>query len=133
MTPENGSRYEEITITSPNQLVPPIPLDDLVKSWESYLQTEMAGTTRSAYLKGLRIFRAWLEIENLTLASVRPSDIRRWREMLRQEYAVQTVNLWLSAIRRFYAFLVEEYDAFEALEMEDSVDGNIEDQRCDGC
>jgi integrase/recombinase XerD len=111
MTSRNNSRHEEITVHHPTQLVPEITLSALIDSWDSYLKTELAITTRLAYLKGLRLFRAWLENENLNLASVRPSDIRRWREMLRQEYAVQTVNLWLSAIRRFYAFLVEEYDA----------------------
>ncbi len=71
----------------------------------------MADATRIAYLKGMRLFREWLSDAGLTLATVRPSDIRRWREGMRRVYAVQTVNLWLSAIRRFYAFLIEEYDA----------------------
>lgn len=85
--------------------------EDLVRSWGEYLAVEYSETTRAAYFKGLRLFREWLETEDLNVALARPTDVRAWREHLRTEYAVQTVNLWLSAVRQFYAFLVEEHNA----------------------
>ena len=96
---------------SSGEIVPRISHEGLVESWGEYLAAEHAETTRTAYLKGLRLFREWLESESLNLARVTPRDVRTWREHLKERYAAQTVNLWLSAVRRFYAFLVEEYSA----------------------
>lgn len=101
----------DIHVTKSAEIVPELELEELVKSWDEYLAAEHAETTQSAYLKALRLFRSWLEAENLDLARARPRDIRTWREHLRTDYSVQTVNLWLSAVRRFYAFLVEEHNA----------------------
>lgn len=108
---QRHSRHVENELAALQHLVPKTSLDELIDSWDTYLRNEMAETTRFAYLKGIRLFREWIIDTGLTLATVRPSDVRGWREQLRKIYAVQTVNLWLSAIRRFYAFLIEEYDA----------------------
>lgn len=108
---QNNSRYREITPTDTTELATQLPLDELISSWSNYLKMETSASTRAAYLKALRIFTEWLDGGGLTIATVRPSHIRQWREQFSKIYAVQTVNLWLSAIRRFYAFLIEEYDA----------------------
>lgn len=100
-----------IRTTVSAELVPRVSLDELVSAWSEYLAVDRAETTRAAYLKGLRLFREWLQAAGLDLARVRPADVRTWREHLKETYAAQTVNLWLSAVRRFYAFLVEEYNA----------------------
>jgi site-specific recombinase XerD len=105
------SQYREITPYGTSELVSQTPLEDLISSWDEYLRTEMSASTRSAYLKGMRVFTEWLIGGGLTIATVRPSHIRKWRKQFSKIYAVQTVNLWLSAVRRFYAFLIEEFDA----------------------
>jgi integrase len=56
----------------------------------------------------LGIFRAWLQERGSDLNRATPPDVREWRDELREHYAVQTVNLRLSAVRRFYAWLIEE-------------------------
>jgi len=86
-------------------------LDELVAEWAEYLILEHSQTTSAAYLKGFRLFTEWLSDEGLPFAQVRPSDFRQWREHMRESYAAQTVNLWLSAVRRFYTFLIEEFNA----------------------
>jgi site-specific recombinase XerD len=111
MSSQRYSRHREIISTGTPELITQTPLDELISSWDTYLQTEMSPSTRSAYLKGMRVFSEWLQGGGLTIASARPSHIRNWREQFSKIYAVQTVNLWLSAIRRFYAFLIEEFDA----------------------
>ena len=93
------------------EIIPQKSLDDLVAAWTEYLELEYSKTTSEAYLKGFRLFNSWLADEGMTVAQVRPSDIRRWREYMHESYAAQTVNLWLSAVRRFFAFLIEEFNA----------------------
>lgn len=83
-------------------------LDELAEAWRGHLATEYAEPTREAYLKGLRVFREWLDDQGLTYATVRPPNVRAWREQLVSDYAIGTANLWLSAVRRFYAWLIEE-------------------------
>ncbi len=90
------------------ELLPQQRLEELYERWVSYLKSEHAETTRAAYEKGLELFRAWLQERGLELSQVTPPDVRAWRDELRARYAVQTVNLRLSAIRRFYAWLIEE-------------------------
>jgi site-specific recombinase XerD len=81
---------------------------ELLDRWESYLKSEHAETTQAAYSKGLGLFRVWLQERGSDLQNVTPPDVREWRDELRESYAVQTVNLRLSAVRRFYAWLIEE-------------------------
>lgn len=100
-----------ITIEKLAPVAGTLDLDDLVEAWGAYLKLEYAEPTRTSYLKGLRVYREWLREQSLTLATAKPSNVRTWREHLRESYAIGTVNLWLTAVRRFYAFLVEEYDA----------------------
>ena len=83
-------------------------LEELPARWDAYLKSEHAETTQAAYAKGLRLFREWLQERGLELSQATPSDVRDWRDELREGYAVQTVNLRLSAVRRFYAWLIEE-------------------------
>jgi integrase len=111
MEKKSLSDYWELTPALTSKLIPQLPLDELISMWDTFLQTERSASTRSAYLKGMRVFIRWLIGGGLTIATVRPSHIRNWREQFTKIYAVQTVNLWLSAVRRFYAFLIEEYDA----------------------
>ena len=95
------------TITS-GEIMWDIQLEELLASWYAYLKSEHAEPARAAYGKGLRLFRGWLQERGSDLQQAKPGDVRDWRDELREGYAVQTVNLWLSAVRRFYAWLIEE-------------------------
>ena len=98
----------DLQTTVSAEFLPQNQLDELYGRWESYLKSEHAETTQAAYEKGLELFRAWLQERGLKLSQVTPPDVRAWRDELRENYAVQTVNLRLSAVRRFYAWLIEE-------------------------
>lgn len=105
------SQMNTLQTIEKGEIIPQKSLDDLVAAWTEYLELEYSKTTCVAYLKGFRLFNSWLTDEGMIVAQVRPSDIRRWREHMRGSYAAQTVNLWLSAVRRFFAFLIEEFNA----------------------
>lgn len=82
--------------------------EELRRAFELALQVEgVADLTVRAYLTGFDQFADWIEEEGLTWPMVSPLDIARWREHLGEEYAPQTVNLRLTAVRRFYGFLAE--------------------------
>jgi integrase/recombinase XerD len=87
-------------------LGPDLPM--LQVAWAEYLLSEHAKTTRAAYIKGVKVFVDWMNDQGLSLADITPVIIRDWRDGLKTSYALQTVNLWLTALRRFYAFLIEE-------------------------
>ena len=98
----------DLQATTSDTLLPQMRLEELLDRWDAYLKSEHAATTQAAYAKGLRLFRAWLQDRGLELSQATPPDVRAWRDELRERYAVQTVNLRLSAVRRFYAWLIEE-------------------------
>ena len=79
----------------------------LVDEW---LEHERAGNGASentliAYRRGLDVFAGWLRDQD-GAGLVTPAHVVAFRDNLRERYAVQTVNLRLTAVRRFYAFLV---------------------------
>ncbi len=98
----------DLQATTSAEFLPQIQLEELLGRWDAYLKSEHAKTTQAAYGKGLRLFREWLQERGLELSQATPPDVRAWRDELREGYAVQTVNLRLSAVRRFYAWLIEE-------------------------
>ena len=98
----------DLQATKSDALLPQMQLEELLARWDAYLRSEHAEPTQAAYEKGLQIFRAWLQERGSGLQNVTPVDVREWRDELREGYAVQTVNLRLSAVRRFYAWLIEE-------------------------
>ncbi len=98
----------DLQATKSDALLPQMQLEELLARWDAYLKSEHAEPTQAAYSKGLRLFREWLQERGSGLQQVKPGDVRDWRDELRDGYAVQTVNLWLSAVRRFYAWLIEE-------------------------
>jgi len=98
----------DLQTTMSAEFLPQKRLEELLERWESYLKSDHAETTQAAYSKGLGLFRAWLHERRSDLQNVTPVDVREWRDEMRESYAVQTVNLRLSAVRRFYAWLIEE-------------------------
>lgn len=103
-----GYLMAEIEAIDPQEIAPQPDPGPLRHAWEERLSSEYADNTRAAYLKGLDLFLEWLRQEGINLASAGPSDISRWRDELQERYAAQTVNLRLSAIRRFYGWLIEQ-------------------------
>jgi len=82
--------------------------DRLVAEWDEYLRAEKSETTRTAYMEGLCRFLRWCDAKGLDLAGVGPAHVRQWRDSLKGDYSVGTVNLRLSAVRVFFRWLVEQ-------------------------
>ncbi len=82
-------------------------IERMIADWESFLLSDFGDGTRNAYTYGLGKFTGWLDTEGLDFSQVAPVDIRHWRDTLKKDYSAQSVNLWLTAVRRFYAWLIE--------------------------
>ena len=83
-------------------------LGALVAEWLTYERTfnQVTDATAATYGKGLQAFGAWLQESNAAPGTVTASTVAAFRDHLAAAYAVQTVNVRLTAVRRFYAFLV---------------------------
>jgi len=82
-------------------------IERMISEWESFLQSEFGDGTRNAYTYGLGKFTGWLDTKGLDFIQAAPVDIRNWRDVLKEDYSAQSVNLWLTAVRRFYAWMIE--------------------------
>jgi integrase/recombinase XerD len=77
----------------------------LLDNWLDYERIRgQSVKSREAYRRGFGRFANWLQAEGITAPTAR--DIARFRDALRERYAVQTVNLALTAVRSFYKYLV---------------------------
>ena len=79
----------------------------LVDEWLAYERGNgsTAGTVQT-YSRHLLRFLDWMVAEGLAGGLPRPSDIQDFKLDLAEDYAPQTVNLALSAVRSFFRYLV---------------------------
>jgi site-specific recombinase XerD len=78
---------------------------DLVQEWLEHERLRgQSPKTLQAYERGLDVYLSWLQ--ETGISDPTPRDVRQFKDDLLQEYAPQTVNLRLSAVRSFYRFLV---------------------------
>jgi len=78
---------------------------DFIDQWLDHEAARgQAKTTLETYRRGFDRFIDWLGIEGITAPTVR--DISRFKGALADRYAVQSVNVTLSAVRSFYRYLV---------------------------
>ena len=96
-------------------VVPPTDSDitlrsaELVGRWIQHLRSEYGASTASTYAAGLRKFQSWLSDNGLSLAAVAPTDVRAFRDAMKDAgMQPKTVSTWLTAVRRFFAWLIEE-------------------------
>ena len=86
----------------------------LLDEWDQYLLSKYSRETVKAYNKALHKFQAWLsggkfrDLQPRGLSEVTPAEVQEWREHLLGSYSTSTVNLWLTGVRRFYAWLIEK-------------------------
>ncbi len=89
--------------------------DEIVAEWLRYEaeENDASSNTVATYRKGLSVFTAWCRDNGLALAMVTPVDVAGFKTWLKNTewaddtyYSVQTVNLRLTAVRRFYAWAV---------------------------
>jgi len=84
-----------------------VATESIIAEWLEYERQEGASAnTLSAYRKGIGVFVAWLQAEDVGADLVMPQTIRQFKADLAETYSAQTVNLRLSAVRSFYRFCV---------------------------
>ena len=69
---------------------------------------EKSETTKITYKRGVEKLIEWLEENPRTVDA---ASIKAWRDVLREQYAPVTVNTWLSAVRSFFGWLLENNHA----------------------
>jgi site-specific recombinase XerD len=98
----------ELAVIQSGELTPTIDLEELLKAWGERLASDYATDTRKTYVNGFKTFKTYLEAEGLTLANVTPVTMRTWRDELKETYSTATVAMRITAVRRFYKWLIEE-------------------------
>ena len=85
-----------------------LAIPDLIAEWLNYEAARGSSqATLTAYKKSIEVFRDWVLANGLQDPGViKPSDIRRYKKDLAEQYAPQTVNLRLTGARSFFRFLV---------------------------
>jgi site-specific recombinase XerD len=85
----------------------PIQTVDLIEAWIDHerLRGQTDGTL-AAYRRAFTQFTEWVKERGIRQPEAR--DIAKYKSELAQDYAVQTVNLNLCAIRSFYRYLVNQ-------------------------
>lgn len=95
-----GQRVEElITINS-------ISADDTINKFLTCIDT--ADTTKEAYKKGLKKFFTYLADNNIK--NITQSDIVNYKNYLIKHNEAPTINLCITALKRFYKFLASHYN-----------------------
>jgi site-specific recombinase XerD len=95
-----------------------IATQDFVNRWLEYEALRgQSERTIETYKRGFNRFGRWLIDQGIT--APKAADLARFRGDLSGRYAVQTVNLTLSAVRSFYRYLVTagaiDYSPFEGV------------------
>ena len=85
-----------------------LAVPDLIAEWLQYEASRGASdTTLTAYKKSIEVFRDWVLANGLQDPGiVKPSDMRRYKNALAEQYAPQTINLRLTGARSFFRWLV---------------------------
>lgn len=84
-----------------------IDVTSLIDGWLAHAAAadDLAPATVRAYRKGMEHFTDWIQ-ETGNHGTVTPTVVLDWKRALAEEYAPQTVNLRLSAVRSFYRWAV---------------------------
>lgn len=81
---------------------------DLFELWKEH--TDVRGGTLKTYIKSLKHFKSWIADNNIIAPKYR--DIKNYREQMEQNgISTATINLRLSAVKNFFAFL-EDYEIY---------------------
>ena len=70
-------------------------------------ERRLSPNTIAAYGSALKRYAQFLEVRNVSLEKAQRADIRAFIAK-ESQYSPRTINQWLSAIKEFYSFLVEE-------------------------
>lgn len=91
---------------------------DFIARWLQYERGRgQSERTLETYQRGFERFTRWLASEGITAPQAR--DLAQFRSDLAERYAVQSVNVTLSAVRSLYRYLVQagaiDYSPFEGV------------------
>lgn len=79
-------------------------LEEAIEAWIQYMRVDgLSPATLKTYRRGLEMFVSWIAESGKTPTT---SSLRRFRFEMAESYAAQSVNVWLSAVRSFFSFLV---------------------------
>lgn len=77
---------------------------DFVKEKENFITyLDVSSLTLRSYYNGIKAFLEYLDKENVKNPT--RNDFRRFRDTLKQNTSINTTNSYLSAVRRFFAYL----------------------------
>lgn len=82
-----------------------LKISELIPSFLS--DCDMKKLSTSTYNRVLLLFVKWLYVNRLTITSIGRSHIIAWKKSLEESHKPRTVNLYLSVIKRFYAWMNE--------------------------
>lgn len=76
----------------------------LVEKWRSFLQ--VSASTLKAYLKGIKRLQEYMTANQIITPA--RADLVAYRDYLGSQYQPTTANLYVSAVKGFFAFLADE-------------------------
>ena len=81
----------------------------VLQRFGDHLKSERAKATAQTYLISIRKFFDWLDEQEPAIepAMVTRAEVIKWRDELRGNFALSTVNIRLSAVRSFYTWAIE--------------------------
>lgn len=86
-----------------NELILKKEINFLEKQEEFISYLDVSHETLKTYSEGLKMFLQYLKDKNINNPT--RDDLRRFREELKQRLSVNTINSYLTAIRRFFGYL----------------------------
>lgn len=95
-------------VAKPDQIAEPGISNSVMTEYRKHLES-LAETTSEAYSRGLARFVQYLsELEEPKhLGQVTRSDVLDYKKSLSKEYSTSTINLYISAVRSFYRWAIE--------------------------
>jgi len=95
-----------IQAQSQSQLRTVLPWPKMIDAWLTYQaeDRQAAKNTVHAYRVNIGYFKDWLDGEGLAFTHITSIDLKAYRAATRAAYSIQTTNLRLAAVRRFYAW-----------------------------
>ena len=93
-------------VQNQGQLRTVLPWAKMIDAWLAYQaeDRQASANTVHAYRVNVGYFKDWLDGSGLAFTHITSIDLKAYRVQTRAAYSIQTTNLRLAAVRRFYAW-----------------------------